>query len=86
MWIVYIIQHDKTKQLYSGFTNDLKRRLLKHNSGESIATKRKHGKWHLIYAEAYKDRKDAVLRERKLKNHGTAKQRLYERISNSLLK
>ena len=84
MWVVYMICHDVNKEIYVGRTNDLKRRLSEHNSGQQISTKRKNGKWNLVYAEAYKSKEDAVNRELKLKHHGRAIQELKKRISRSL--
>ena len=85
MWFVYIVQHTKTKQIYIGRTNDIKRRLEEHNLGKTYATRRKAGKWILIYSEVYRDKKDATLREIRLKQHGRAKQELLKRIRHSLL-
>ena len=39
----------------------------------------------LIYAEAYRDKRDAVLREHKLKHHGSGKHELLKRLSHSKL-
>jgi len=44
MYYIYVIQHTKTKQIYVGITNDLKRRLREHNTGRQKATLRKEGK------------------------------------------
>jgi len=41
--------------------------------------------WKLVYYEAYKNKKDATQREKKLKEH-KAKSDLKEQIENSLLK
>lgn len=84
MWIVYLIKHNYTKQIYIGFTSNLKLRLSAHNSGQNKSTKRLLGKWILIYAEIYRSKKDAQERERKLKQYGQSKQRLLKRISESL--
>ncbi len=85
MWVVYLIQHDETRDLYFGVTNDLRRRLEEHNRGEQTATRRTSGRWLIIYAEAYRSRADALERERMLKHHGSSKQKLMGRISRSLL-
>jgi putative endonuclease len=85
MFAVYVIQHDETKEMYIGHTKDLRRRLSEHNRGLQTATKRNSGAWILIYAEAYRDLYDAIVREHQLKNHGRAKQQLYKRIPNSRL-
>jgi len=40
--------------------------------------------WTLVYYEAYKARKDAMLREKRLKDHGKALGQLKRRIEHSL--
>ncbi len=85
MYSVYVIQHSVTKQMYIGKTNDLKRRIQEHNANQQTATKRKSGNWILIYAEAYRVKVDADLRETKLKQHGSNKRWLKDRIKNSFL-
>lgn len=85
MFSVYVIQNSVSKELYIGKTGDLKRRLLEHNAGEQAATRRKEGRWILVYAEAYREQSDANRRERALKRHGSSKRWLYDRISGSLL-
>lgn len=85
MYILYIIQHSDTKQIYIGKTNNLKRRIQEHNTNKQNATKRKSGQWILIYAEAYRSKKDVDLREIKLKQHGSNKRWLKDRIKNSFL-
>ena len=82
---MYIIQNNETKEFYIGKTNNLERRLKEHNNGNQTATKRKNGKWVVVYAEAYRAKADADERELKLKHHGTAKHKLKLRIKNSLL-
>lgn len=52
--------------LYTGFTNDLKKRLKEHNQGLNFSTKR-YMPWKIIYYEACLDKDDAVRRERYLK-------------------
>jgi len=86
MWTVYVLQHDPSEQLYIGVTSDLKRRIEDHNEGRQTSTIRKSGQWILVYAEAYRDKLDAYEREKKLKHHGSAKNKLRERIRRSLLK
>ncbi|MBI3816473.1 GIY-YIG nuclease family protein [Candidatus Peregrinibacteria bacterium] len=79
-----MIQHDVTKQIYIGKTSDLKRRLSEHNNNRQTSTVRKNGKWILVYAEAYRAKDDATLRETRLKHHGSAKHELKKRIRKSL--
>lgn len=67
MYYVYILQSQKDKSLYIGYTPDLRKRLPKHNKKQVTATKDK-APWKLIYYEAYLERKDATGRERFLKS------------------
>ena len=85
MWILYVLQHDPSKQLYIGVTENLHRRISEHNHQQQRSTIRKSGQWILVYAEAYRDKLDAYDRERKLKHHGSAKNKLRERIQRCLL-
>ena len=85
MWFIYIIQHNITKQIYIGRTNNLKERLTRHNNQGQSATQRKNGKWIFVYIEIYKSKIDTIEREKRLKHHGRAKQELLKRIKNSLI-
>ncbi len=66
MFYVYIIESVVGKNLYIGFTKDLKKRLLEHNQGLNFSTKR-YGKWNIIYYEACAEESDARRREKYLK-------------------
>src|SRR3989344_4194581 len=85
MHAVYVLQHTVTKQIYVGKTSDLHRRGAEHNANHQKATHRKSGTWVLVYAEAYRDARDADLRERKIKQHGSNKRWLFVRIKHSKL-
>lgn len=76
---VYILQSIKTKRLYIGFTDNLKRRLEKHNNLQVKSTK-PYAPFNLIYFEAYKTVDMAKTRENKLKQFGQAYRRLKERL------
>ena len=86
MYWIYVLQHTKTLQIYIGKSVNLKQRLKEHNSRQQKATVRKSGEWIPIYAEMYRNKKDADERENKLKQHGSNKRWLKDRIKNSLLK
>ena len=66
MFYVYIIKSLKDRTYYKGFTEDYKKRLEEHNSGLSRFTSGKLP-WQLIYVEAHSTKKDALIREKKLK-------------------
>ena len=71
---VYILKSIKFSNItYVGWTNNLKKRLKKHNSGKGAKFTRGR-KWNLIYYETFSSKKDAMKREfyikknRKLRN------------------
>jgi len=39
MFYVYVLESKKEKELYIGFTTDLRRRIAEHNSGKNKSTK-----------------------------------------------
>lgn len=83
MYYVYLLQSLINQKIYIGYTNDLKRRFKEHNNGESKSTRR-YKPWKLIYYEAFSAKKDAMIRERKLKNHGKGLNELIKRLTSSL--
>ena len=83
MFCVYLIQSKKDKELYIGYTNNLKKRLLEHNEGLNFSTKHRTP-FELIYFEAYKSEEDARHREHNLKLRANALNQLKRRISKSL--
>lgn len=85
MWIIYVIQNNITFEKYIGVTKNLKKRLETHNAKGKKFTTRKNGIWILIYAEAYRSKCDALLREKRLKYHASGKIELFKRLKNSLL-
>ena len=79
MYYVYVLQSKVNEEIYTGSTNNLKRRVFEHNSGMSISTKR-YMPWILIYYEAYQFESLARLREKRLKYHGNALRELKKRV------
>jgi putative endonuclease len=71
MYNLYIIQSLTTGKFYIGHTNDLQRRLLEHNSGQTKSTR--SGKpWILVYTKEYSSNIEAgreELRLKKMKSH-----------------
>jgi len=65
---VYVLQSKKSKGLYIGYTNDLRKRLKEHNHGLNFSTK-PYMPWQLIHYEAYLNEIDAKRREKYLKTN-----------------
>lgn len=83
MFFVYILKSLKDKNLYIGYTNDLKRKFKEHNSGLNKST-RNRGPFRLVYYESFSSKDDAKQREENLKLYGRARIQLFERIKKSL--
>jgi putative endonuclease len=67
MFYVYILLSEKDKKLYTGYTNNIKRRIGDHNGGHVESTKNRRP-LKLIYFEAYIEKTDAKNREIFLKS------------------
>lgn len=83
MFYVYILKSDKDKELYTGSTNDLKRRLKEHNAGKVVSTKTRKP-FQLVYYEAFRDESEARRREKVIKTRGQARVQLIKRIDDSI--
>lgn len=84
MHIVYVLENTNDCSWYIGQTDDLRRRLSQHNSGQGgRTTKIKPGPWKLIYAEAYYDKRDALGREKFLKG-GSGRKYLDKQLAHYL--
>lgn len=67
MFYTYIIKSKKNGELYTGYTNNLRKRFKEHNNGKSTYTKSR-GPYELIYYEACLDKDDARSRGLYLKS------------------
>lgn len=67
MFTVYILYSVRFKKTYTGFTSDIKNRLLSHNELSTKGWTVKYRPWRLIYTEEYEDKKVAMQREKELK-------------------
>ncbi len=83
MFYVYVLRSKKDDGFYIGFTSNLKRRIIEHNSGGNKSTKFRRP-FELVYCEAYKSEEDAKHREEMLKLFGRAFGGLKRRIKHSI--
>ncbi|OGZ17648.1 MAG: excinuclease ABC subunit C [Candidatus Nealsonbacteria bacterium RBG_13_36_15] len=78
MFYVYVLQSLKDDKLYTGFTNNLQKRILKHNLGKVFSTKSRQP-LKLIYVEICLNQKDAKQKEKYLKT-GSGKTLIKQRL------
>jgi putative endonuclease len=65
-YYVYVLISERDGDLYTGYTDDLKDRMNKHNNGEVKSTKNRTP-LKLVYYEACLNQQDAIKREKYLK-------------------
>ena len=65
-YYTYVLLSKKDNNFYTGYTDDLRRRLKKHNSGQVESTKFRRP-LELIYFEGCRNKGDASHREKYLK-------------------
>ena len=84
MFFVYILRNQKNN-LYIGSTENVLKRLIRHNNGGSVWT-RKRGPWKLIYHEKFTTRAEAEKREKQIKSYkgGRALKKLIKSIQLSV--
>ncbi len=79
---IYALRSDQDKELYVGYTEDLKSRFEQHCKGNVISTKKRRP-LELVYAEACLNKHDAMHREKYLKTY-LGKQFLRNRLKSYL--
>src|SRR5690606_9870471 len=84
MYYDYVLYSHKDKKLYTGYSDDLKKRLARHLAGAVTATRHRLP-LELIYYEAYRGKDDATKREYFLKR-GRGRELLKELLENSIPK
>lgn len=67
-YYTYVLRSEIDGLFYTGYTNNLKRRLGQHNNGENISTRNRRP-LKLIYFEGHLNKKDALRREKYLKTN-----------------
>ena len=66
-YYVYIMTNKSNNVLYTGFTNDLKRRVYEHKRQVVDGFTKKYNADKLFYYEVFKDSYNAITREKQIK-------------------
>ena len=82
MYYLYLLKlGDNT--IYTGYSNNLKRRITEHKQGKVKSTRKKLPVV-LIYYEVYNNKKDAIIREAYLKT-GDGRREIRKQLKNTLV-
>ena len=68
MYYVYILYSPGSGKTYTGFTNDVQRRLNEHNITESKGFTLRYRPWAFVRSEPYSTKSEAMTREKFLKS------------------
>ena len=63
-WIYILKNHEGI--YYKGYTTDLDKRLIEHNSDLSRYTSNK-GPWLIVYSKIFENKKEALIEEKRIK-------------------
>jgi putative endonuclease len=66
-YYVYIMTNKRNAVLYTGVTNDLKRRIYEHKEKIAAGFSKKYNITKLVYYEIFEDPENAILREKQIK-------------------
>ena len=78
MWYTYVLQSKKDNNWYTGYTDDLRKRIENHNKGLVYSTRQRRP-LRIIYYEACINEQDAKMREQYLKS-GPGKRYIRNRL------
>lgn len=81
-YFVYLLRSLKDGKFYIGFTTDVEKRLVAHSEGRNISTRNRRP-LELIYFEAYRNKLDALGREKFLKS-GSGHRFIKKQLNNYL--
>ena len=71
-YIVYILYSASKRKYYTGQTQNLDKRILEHNSGETVSI-RNGIPWKLVWSRELTTRSEAIRLEKTIKSRGAAR-------------
>ena len=67
MFYTYVLKSQILPKYYTGYTDDLEKRLLDHNSGKSVYSSR-YKPWVVVYYEEFDSKEQSIAREKYFKS------------------
>jgi len=82
-YFIYIMTNKNHSVLYTGVTNDLKRRVYEHKNKLTEGFTKKYNTNKLVFYEIYSDINEAITREKQIKGYSRARKiKLIEEMNN----
>jgi len=81
-YVYMLLSKSKRPVSYVGYTNNIKKRIMLHNTGKGAKFTRGR-KWRLIYKEKFKSKKEAISREYYIKNNRSLRNKIKNENFNS---
>ena len=78
-YYIYIMTNERNTVIYTGVTNDLKRRVYEHKEKQDEGFTKKYNITKLVYYEIFEDVENAILREKQIK--GGSRQKKLELVN-----
>ena len=72
-YYVYLLTNKNNTVLYTGVTNDLRRRVYEHKEKKTEGFSKKYNVTKLVYYEVFRDVKSAIFREKQVKGGSRTK-------------
>jgi putative endonuclease len=72
-YYIYIMSSKNNQAIYTGVTNNLKRRVFEHRSNTGCSFSKKYNTIKLVYYEVFDDVREAIKREKQIKGGSRAK-------------
>ena len=82
MFTTYVLRSENNGSLYIGYTVDLDRRIIEHNTSQSGYT-RNYKPWELVYFEEFGSKSEAIKRERFFKT-GKGREYIKKKITKNI--
>ena len=79
MYYLYVLKSEKFDRHYIGITNNIEKRLIKHNTN-SVRSTKSYRPWLLVYKEVFTDKTSARKREVFLKKTAAAREDVFSKF------
>lgn len=84
MYYLYVLKSEKLDRHYIGITDDIEKRLIKHNTN-SVQSTKAYRPWMLVYKETFMNKTSARKREIFLKKTAAARVEIFSKLGGPIV-